>query len=256
MKTQEILKNQQAYSFGTLNLLAHVYQTDKVLLRTILDPFHFKVPIWKQILEYFGAISDSQENIELAASLGHPILIYPGGHNEFFKFNSEYTLDFNPTTLTFIIDIASRYDYGFVPFGNVGGVDMYTCLVSLPYTLNLDTLPILIPSSYQRQYLSIQKQTQYSGLGLPVYLDMVKDVTRNVEKSKTVQSLDSRRYLLLFLHKINVKFQERFLQRDGVVVRGVDKVAQVARKGVTGVIKMGIRRFSETPGPTIEELEE
>jgi hypothetical protein len=245
--------NQQVYSFGTVNILAYVYQKDKVLLRTVLDEFHFKIPIWKQTLQYFGCVADSKENLELLASLNYPILIFPGGLNEFSKFNPSYNLDFNPSTLTNILEIANQYAYRLVPFGNVGAVDMYTSLITLPYSLNLDTLPILIPSSYQRQYLTLQKQTKYS-LKVPIYLELVQDVTRMVEMSKHVQSLDQKRYLLVALYKLNCKFKEIFFQKDGILVKWSEGLIRGVKSIVGGGIKMGLKRF--TSGPIIEELEE
>ncbi|KAJ3251855.1 hypothetical protein HK103_002032 [Boothiomyces macroporosus] len=250
--------NQQVYGLGTLSFVAAVYFKTGKLVRVVTEGFHFTIPVWKHVLEYLGAIDATRVNaIDLACQSGHTILIYPGGIKEFFKkaHTQKYDLDFKEKHLLAVTRILQTYEYSAVPFGNVGASDMVKVLFNVPVNPQdmQKTVPIIMPVSYQRQYIHFGKPISSKDLGRPVYLPLIVGCTNSRDGALERQKREGEaRYLLQTLHKGVVLIQGYFLRDDGFIVQ-TGKAGQRAIKqtAVSGA-KQVLQYFQE--GPKIEQI--
>ncbi|KAH9265523.1 hypothetical protein BSLG_004173 [Batrachochytrium salamandrivorans] len=157
--------NQNLYGIDTLSTLSIIFSKTGVLPRVILEPMHFKIPVWKHLIEYMGAVSCEHPGaIEYLMSLEYPLLVYPGGRREFFrkKRDEKYSLEWRHIELrTRVIDdlntFAPKHEYLVVPVASIGVNDMLNIMCDCswnPYNL-MRTIPLACPISYQRQYLTL-----------------------------------------------------------------------------------------------------
>jgi 1-acyl-sn-glycerol-3-phosphate acyltransferase len=102
--------NQQVWGLGTLTMIAAIYKKSNVWVRVVAEPMHFNIPIWKHIIELFGAVDGSNETAfkELVQN-GFPILIYPGGSKESMKKSTDdlYRIDFEHDCLQQVVEIVN-----------------------------------------------------------------------------------------------------------------------------------------------------
>ncbi|KAH6573365.1 hypothetical protein BASA60_006088 [Batrachochytrium salamandrivorans] len=158
-------KSYSNIGIDTLSTLSIIFSKTGVLPRVILEPMHFKIPVWKHLIEYMGAVSCEHPGaIEYLMSLEYPLLVYPGGRREFFrkKRDEKYSLEWRHIELrTRVIDdlntFAPKHEYLVVPVASIGVNDMLNIMCDCswnPYNL-MRTIPLACPISYQRQYLTL-----------------------------------------------------------------------------------------------------
>ncbi|KAI8895433.1 hypothetical protein BC833DRAFT_518701, partial [Globomyces pollinis-pini] len=150
--------NQQVFGLGTLSIICSVYLKTGKWIRVMAEPSNFSIPIWKHVIEYFGAIDRSRPDaFNQVCESGHPILFYPSGSKEFYKssIDSKYGIDFKEKHLFSVIHAMQYHGYSTIPFGMVGASDMVKILFNFPYNPKdfTKTIPIIMPISYQKQYL-------------------------------------------------------------------------------------------------------
>lgn len=116
-------------------LMAELYMHRDIFIRTLSDKMHYSVPVWKQLVEYFGLIQGSRENCSALMKQGRHIMVFPGGGREVFRHkNEKYTLQWKQRTGFARMAIENGYDI--VPIAQVGGDDAYDVLADVSDIMN------------------------------------------------------------------------------------------------------------------------
>jgi hypothetical protein len=69
--------NENTYRFDSLTLITEIYLHTQKWPRIIVDDLNFKIPVWKHLIEYFGAVRNQSDTIKTLSKLDHPFIIYP-----------------------------------------------------------------------------------------------------------------------------------------------------------------------------------
>lgn len=99
-----------------------------VLVRSLGDHLHFKVPLWRDLLTRFGTVDGTRENCESLMRAGEPILVFPGGGREVFKHKGEQYHLIWKSRVGFAA-LAIKHGYPIVPFAAVGAEECYDILI-------------------------------------------------------------------------------------------------------------------------------
>ncbi|EGF81148.1 hypothetical protein BATDEDRAFT_33065 [Batrachochytrium dendrobatidis JAM81] len=217
--------NQNIYGIDTLSTLSIIFKKTGVLPRVIVQPMHFKIPIWKHFIEYMGAVScEHPEAIDYLMSLEYPLFVYPGGAREFFRKKNEekYSLEWRHIELyTRIIDdlntFAPKYQYLVVPVASIGVNDMLKIVWECPWNVYnlMKKVSIVRPVSYERQYVTVQ---------MPILLHQGKYddvyVQETLEKGiqDTIVRRDKAGKKRYMLRKVS-KTLGYIFHKDGIVMR-------------------------------------
>lgn len=101
-------------------LVLGLYIDQKVWLRGVADPVHFRLPLWGQMVHKFGGFNGTRESISALMQAGEHILVYPGGGREVMKNKGEAYQLFWKNRVGFI-ELALAHGYDIIPFAAVGG---------------------------------------------------------------------------------------------------------------------------------------
>lgn len=99
-----------------------------ILLRALGDSNHWRVPVWKDIVEKrLGAVEASRENCRALMKRGDSIVVFPGGTREVCKKKGEqYILKWNDRRG--FVRMAMEFGYDIVPVAAVGAEETYTII--------------------------------------------------------------------------------------------------------------------------------
>lgn len=113
--------------YGTLDaplIYATLYREKNIVLRSLGDSFHWKVPVWRDILTQSGTVPGTRENCARLMEAGEHVLVFPGGGREVAKRKGEeYKLTWK--TRTGFAHMAIKYQYPIIPVASVGADDAY-----------------------------------------------------------------------------------------------------------------------------------
>ena len=109
-------------------LYAELLEKRGIFLRPLGDHAHFKVPVWREIIQVCGVVDGNRENFaRLMAEQSH-VLVFPGGAREVMKRRDEiYRLVWG-NRIGFA-KMALRHACPIVPFAAVGMDDAFRILV-------------------------------------------------------------------------------------------------------------------------------
>jgi 1-acyl-sn-glycerol-3-phosphate acyltransferase len=114
--------------YGVLDiplLFAELYRAHGIILRSLGDHLHFRLPLWRDLLTMFGAVDGTPATCAALMRRGEPILVFPGGGREVAKRRGEaYTLIWKER-LGFA-RLALQHGCTIVPFAAVGVEDAFT----------------------------------------------------------------------------------------------------------------------------------
>lgn len=105
-----------------------LYDRRGVLVRSLGDHLHFRIPLWRDLLTRFGTIDGTRENCERLMRAGEPILVFPGGGREVFKHKGEQYHLIWKNRIGFAA-LAMKHGYPIVPFAAVGAEECYDILI-------------------------------------------------------------------------------------------------------------------------------
>ncbi|KAJ3414757.1 hypothetical protein HDV05_006096 [Chytridiales sp. JEL 0842] len=210
--------NSGFWSLEATSLVAAIYMKTGRVPRRLTDPFHFKIPVWKHLIEYLGAIPGGDNHVlEQVMAKGHPVLVHPGGRQESLRKKADAVNSLQwPAERTDFVELAIQNGYTLIPLATVGTESMFTPLldVSIEPLLwllgdtraDVKTVPILLPKSYQKQYMCVSNSIRTQGL-TKVEAAQVKErcknsVERCMEMCVEAQSRDATRFLLEPLWKM------------------------------------------------------
>ncbi len=101
-----------------------LYENKNIVLRSLGDHVHFKVPGWRNMAISCGAVEGTRENCHKLMQAGEHILVYPGGSREVAKCKGEqYKLAWK--TRTGFVRMAMEHGYPVIPLASVGADDTY-----------------------------------------------------------------------------------------------------------------------------------
>ena len=114
--------------FDSPILIDYLFTQHKIVLVSLGDHVHFKVPLWKNLVKGMGAVDGLKETARLAMQQGYSILVFPGGGREVSKRKGEaYTLMWKQRYG--FLKLAQEFDYQISPFVALGGDDIYELAV-------------------------------------------------------------------------------------------------------------------------------
>jgi 1-acyl-sn-glycerol-3-phosphate acyltransferase len=112
--------------YGVLDvpfLMAGVWKHRGVAVRGLGHHSHWAVPVWRELLERFGAVRGTPANTAELMRRGETILEYPGGADEVNKLRDQkYRLIWK--NRTGFARLAIEHGYPIVPFAAVGAEEM------------------------------------------------------------------------------------------------------------------------------------
>ena len=199
VKDQPIVfvSNRSVYSLDSVPLVCAIYHQSGAWPRVSVDAYHFSIPIWKHLIEYFGAYPHSSPSVTAKIlESGHSVILYPGGIRESTKVKDAPLYPIHSWSLDFLSQLN---EYQVVPVSSVGFNDMFEHIYDLDispalwiagYKDQKQTLPLLYPRSYERSYLSFGTPGTYTEA------QTFDQVSQGIKELRVVQSLDSRRHLM------------------------------------------------------------
>jgi 1-acyl-sn-glycerol-3-phosphate acyltransferase len=116
--------NHQLFSLDVPMLIAELYSKRGIVIRSLGDHMHFRIPLWRHLLTKFGVIDGTRENCATLMAAGESVLVFPGGAREVFKRKGEKYQLLWGERLGFA-RMAIRHRYPIVPFAAVGAEDAW-----------------------------------------------------------------------------------------------------------------------------------
>lgn len=128
---ENVDEKQPALYVGNHTLMGHdvpplvlgLYFQKNIYLRGVADRVHFRVPIWKNLVQQFGGFEGTRSAIHQLMTHRKHILIYPGGGREVMKNKGEAYQLIWKNRFGFI-ELALEHGYDIIPFAAVGGEEM------------------------------------------------------------------------------------------------------------------------------------
>jgi 1-acyl-sn-glycerol-3-phosphate acyltransferase len=117
--------NHSIYGLIDIPMLAfEVFEATGRLVRGLADHNHFALPVWRDLLQRFGAVRGTRENCAELFRRGEAVLVFPGGGREVFKHKHEqYRLIWKERVG--FARLAIEHGVPIVPFASVGVEDMF-----------------------------------------------------------------------------------------------------------------------------------
>lgn len=109
-------------------LVLGVLEETGVLVRSLGESQHYRVPVWRDLLSRFGTVSGSRENTRELMRSGQPILVFPGGGREVARRRGDYYPLVWRERIGFA-RLALEYGYRVSPFSMIGVDDMWDVVV-------------------------------------------------------------------------------------------------------------------------------
>jgi len=101
-----------------------IHEETGVLVRSLGERQHFRLPVWRDLLTRFGTVDGSRENARRLMRAGEPILVFPGGGREVARRRGDYYPLVWRERIGFA-RLALEFGYPIVPFAMVGVDDMW-----------------------------------------------------------------------------------------------------------------------------------
>jgi hypothetical protein len=254
-----LVGNQQIFGLQWWMIQCTLFHNTNVWSRVCVDSIGYKIPVVKQLMEYLGCCPLDQ--LSTVLSTVDPVMVYPGGWREQLKSSSseKYKLDFEHVTLMELMDCVVVNGYKVVPMGSIGIDDMVSIVVDIP-TLWDVTLPLIIPTSYQKQYISIGAAvTEWDSQ--VVYRPLLVGCFRTICECRERRDGDGRRFLLERVWRVSrrvVTGLERWMGGEEMVGQWGWKCKEWGRQAVQSCIDCVVNRIDRrySSRVTIEEINE
>jgi 1-acyl-sn-glycerol-3-phosphate acyltransferase len=103
---------------------AQLWRRRGIRLRGLGDHGHYRIPVWRNLLERSGMVRGTRENVRALMRDGQHILVFPGGTGEVFHGRGEKYQLLWKERLGFA-RLAIEFGYPIVPFAAVGVEEMF-----------------------------------------------------------------------------------------------------------------------------------
>lgn len=114
--------------FDTALLFEKLYREHNILLRSMGDHVHFKIPLWRQFLERFGVVHGTPEAADALLARGESILVFPGGAREVARRKNEKYPVIWKQRMGFA-RLAIKHGCTIIPFSAVGMDDAFDVVI-------------------------------------------------------------------------------------------------------------------------------
>ena len=101
-----------------------IHDETGLLVRSLGERQHFRVPLWRNLLARFGTVDGSRENTRRLMRAGEPVLVFPGGGREVARRRGDYYPLVWRERIGFA-RLALEFGYAVVPFAMIGVDDMW-----------------------------------------------------------------------------------------------------------------------------------
>jgi 1-acyl-sn-glycerol-3-phosphate acyltransferase len=101
-----------------------IHRETGILMRSLGEHQHYRVPGWRDLLTRFGAIDGSRENTRALMRAGQPVLVFPGGGREVARRHDEHYRLIWKERIGFA-RLALEFGYAVVPLSTIGVDDMW-----------------------------------------------------------------------------------------------------------------------------------
>ncbi len=119
-------------------MLLELYRRKGILLWSLGDHFHYKIPVWRQILLQNGTVEGTYANSVDVLRHGNNLVVFPGGAREVTKGKGDdYRLLWQGRSG--FARLAIQTQTTVIPFATVGGDDIYDVVVDSDDILATDT---------------------------------------------------------------------------------------------------------------------
>lgn len=117
--------------YGVLDVLLFadgLYRERGIVLRSLADRNHFKVPLWRDFVAQTGAVLGTRANCAALMRQGQHILVFPGGAREVFKHRGEsYRLIWKERFG--FVQLAIEHGYTITPYATAGAEEAFDVLL-------------------------------------------------------------------------------------------------------------------------------
>lgn len=158
--------------YGVLDVLLFadgLYRERGIVLRSLADRNHFKVPVWRDFVEQTGAVLGTRANCAALMRRGEHILVFPGGAREVFKHQGEaYQLIWKERFG--FVQLAIEHGYTITPYATAGAEEAFDVLLDSSDYMNTALGRYLKRSGVADRYLRGGEEFPplVRGLGLTV----------------------------------------------------------------------------------------
>ena len=105
-------------------LVLDVHERTGVLVRSLGERQHYRVPLWRDLLTHFGTVSGSRQNTRRLLGSGEAVLVFPGGGREVARRRGDHYPLVWRERIGFA-RLALEFGYPVVPFSMIGVDDMW-----------------------------------------------------------------------------------------------------------------------------------
>lgn len=141
--------------YGVLDVLLFadgLYRRRGIVLRSLADRNHFKVPLWRDFVGQTGAVLGTRANCAALMRRGEHILVFPGGAREVFKHRGEaYRLIWKERFG--FVQLAIEHGYTITPYATAGAEEAFDVLLDSTHYMNTPLGRYLKRSGLADRYL-------------------------------------------------------------------------------------------------------
>ena len=105
-------------------LVLDIHEQTGVLVRSLGERQHFRVPLWRDLLSHFGTISRTREATRALMRAGEPVLVFPGGGRVVARRRGDHYPLVWRERIGFA-RLALEFGYPVIPFAMIGVDDMW-----------------------------------------------------------------------------------------------------------------------------------
>jgi 1-acyl-sn-glycerol-3-phosphate acyltransferase len=109
-------------------LVLDIYDRTGVLVRSLGERQHYRVPLWRDLLTHFGTISGTRQNTRRLLRSGQAVLVFPGGGREVARRHGQHYPLVWRERIGFA-RLALEFGYPVVPFSMIGVDDMWDVVI-------------------------------------------------------------------------------------------------------------------------------
>ncbi len=109
-------------------LVLGIHERTGVLVRSLGERQHYRVPVWRDLLSRFGTVNGTRENTRRLMRDGEAVLVFPGGGREVARRRGDHYPLVWRERIGFA-RLALEFGYPVVPFSMIGVDDMWDVVV-------------------------------------------------------------------------------------------------------------------------------
>jgi 1-acyl-sn-glycerol-3-phosphate acyltransferase len=109
-------------------LVLDIHRRTGVMVRSLGERQHFRVPLWRDLLAHFGTVDGTRDNTRRLLAAGEAVLVFPGGGREVARHRGDHYPLVWRERIGFA-RLALEFGYPVVPCSMIGVDDMWDVVV-------------------------------------------------------------------------------------------------------------------------------